>query len=43
MNIVFSKLTDIIKSKGDLALGSCRQFKKEIKSIQMLENFGGNI
>ena len=43
MNIEFSKLTDIVKSKGDLALGSCRQFKKEIKSIQILENLGGNI
>ncbi len=43
MNIKFSKLSDIVKSKGDLALETCRQFKKEIKSIQILENFGGNI
>jgi hypothetical protein len=41
MNIEFSKLSDIVKSKGDLALETCRQFKKEIKSIQILENLGG--
>ncbi len=43
MDTEFSNLNYIVRSKGDLAVETCRQFKNEKKSIQILENFGGNL
>ena len=43
MDTEFSNLNYIVRLKGDLAVETCRQFENEKKSIQILENFGGNL
>ena len=43
METEFSNLNYIVRSKGDLAVETCRQFENEKKSIQILENFGGKL
>jgi hypothetical protein len=43
METEFSNLNYIVRSKGDLAVETCRQFENEKKSIQILENLRGNL